>query len=184
MAVQRPIYHLVPDGHDKVDRTIGDAEVGRGTRVSWDEWEQLKADAVARGSTRMQLNHVQPDKGGVSAGGARGDRLKSDKKAWAKAGIDVKGLKSDIDKALAKLDDGQAGLGEATGCQSATAQKELYRSWKKYVGNVSSRCHELGALLEHSGHDLSMTDGAVKAELDKIKLKYQDTDSVGGHAKG
>lgn len=28
--------------------------------MAWDEWEQLKEDAVARGSAHVQLNHV-PD---------------------------------------------------------------------------------------------------------------------------
>ncbi|MFF8727890.1 hypothetical protein ACF073_15560 [Streptomyces sp. NPDC015171] len=31
--------------------------------MAWDEWEQLKAQAAERGSTRVRLNHV-PDAGG------------------------------------------------------------------------------------------------------------------------
>ncbi|MGW7792438.1 hypothetical protein ACWGKX_33930, partial [Streptomyces tricolor] len=80
--------------------------------MSWDEWEQLKSDAAARGSARMQLNHVPMDRGG---GGS--DKLKSDKKAWGKAGEDTKGLQDDIGKALGKLDDGQSGLGDISGVQ-------------------------------------------------------------------
>ncbi|BCM68836.1 hypothetical protein EASAB2608_04170 [Streptomyces sp. EAS-AB2608] len=146
--------------------------------MSWDEWEQLKSDAAARGSARMQLNHVPMDRGGG------GGDLKSDKKAWVKAGEDTKGLQDDIGKALGKLDDGQSGLGDISGVQSAAAQKELYDSWKKYVGDVKGRCGELGGVMERSGHDLAKSDGDVKAELDKIKSKYQDTEAVGGQAKG
>ncbi|WP_430382936.1 hypothetical protein [Streptomyces sp. P10-4] len=146
--------------------------------MSWDEWEQLKADAAARGSTSMQLNRAAPD------GGGGGGDLKSDKKAWVKAGEDTKGLQDDIGKALGKLDDGQSGLGDISGVQSAAAQKELYDSWKKYVGDVKGRCGELGGVMERSGHDLAKSDGDVKAELDKIKSKYQDTEAVGGQAKG
>ncbi|MEU6590328.1 hypothetical protein ABZ923_14105 [Streptomyces sp. NPDC046881] len=147
--------------------------------MSWDEWEQLKADAAARGSTGMQLNHVPPDPGGSGAGD-----LKSDKKVWTKAGEDTKGLQDDVGKALGRLDDGQSGLGELSGVQSAAAQRELYESWKKYVGDVKGRCGELGGLMEHSGRDLAMSDAEVKAELDKIKNKYHDTEAVGGQAKG
>ncbi|BCM69060.1 hypothetical protein EASAB2608_04394 [Streptomyces sp. EAS-AB2608] len=101
-----------------------------------------------------------------------------------KAGEDTKGLQDDIGKALGKLDDGQSGLGDISGVQSAAAQKELYDSWKKYVGDVKGRCGELGGVMERSGHDLAKSDGDVKAELDKIKSKYQDTEAVGGQAKG
>ncbi|MEU6664411.1 hypothetical protein [Streptomyces sp. NPDC046727] len=149
--------------------------------MSWDEWEQLKAEAAARGgATHMRLNQVVPDAGG---GTGAGD-LKSSKKAWTKAGQDTKGLQGDVDKALAKLDDGQSGLGDTSGCQSAAAQKELYDSWKKYVGDVKDRCGALGGLMESSGHDLAKSDADVKAELDRLRTKYQDTEPVGGQAKG
>ncbi|MER6104184.1 hypothetical protein ABT115_18105 [Streptomyces sp. NPDC001832] len=151
--------------------------------MAWDEWEQLKTDAVARGSTQMQLNQYPADQGGGAPASAASEDLKSDKKAWVKAGEGVKGLKDGIGKALAKLDDGQAGLGDTGGCQSAAAQKELYDSWKKYVRDVSSRCDELGGLLERSGHDLSKSDETIKEELDKLKLKYEDTETAGGQAK-
>ncbi|QKW27243.1 hypothetical protein HUT11_14760 [Streptomyces seoulensis] len=144
--------------------------------MSWNEWEQLKADATARGSARMQLNHIPDGSGGAG-------KLRSDKKIWTMAGEDTKGLQGDIGKALGKLDDGQSGLGETPGCESAAAQKELYHSWKKYVADVKSRCGELGGLLERSGHDLSKSDAQVKAELDKIAAKYKDTDAVGGQTK-
>ncbi|MEU2221856.1 hypothetical protein [Streptomyces sp. NPDC018347] len=147
--------------------------------MAWDEWEQLKADVATRGSTGMRLNHVPPDAGGDSPG-----RLKSDKKVWTKAGEDTRGLQDDIGKALGKLDAGQAGLGETSGCQSAAAQKELYDSWKKYAEDVKGRCGELGGVMERAGHDLAKSDGDVKAELDGLKTKYQDTEAVGGQVKG
>lgn len=152
--------------------------------MAWDEWEGLKADAQARGSTQMQLNQYPADPGGGGAGGGNpfSDSLKSDKKVWVKAGEGVTGLKADIGKALTALENGQAGLGDTTGCQSAAAQKELYDSWKKYVGDVSARCGELGGLLERSGHDLAKSDQSVLTELDRLKVTYADTEAVGGQA--
>ncbi|MEU6597083.1 hypothetical protein [Streptomyces flaveolus] len=146
--------------------------------MAWDEWEQLKEDAAARGSARMQLNHV-PDPVGVGY-----DRLKSDKKAWSTAGEGVSGLKDDIAKALGKLDDGQSGLGDTAGCQSAAAQAELFASWKKYVADVSGRCDKVGGLLERTGLDLAMTDADVESELNRISAEYKDTEAVGGTPKG
>ncbi|MCQ0024173.1 hypothetical protein M4914_15230 [Streptomyces somaliensis DSM 40738] len=146
--------------------------------MAWDEWERLKTDAAARGSTRMQLNQHPADQGGGAS-----ERLKSEKRVWARAGEGVRRLKDDVDKAQTRLESGQTGLGDTTGCQSAAAQKELYESWKKYVGDVGGRCGELGGLLERSGRDLQMLDASLQAELDRIKVKYQDTEAVGGQAK-
>jgi len=149
--------------------------------MAWDEWEQLKADAAANGSAQMQLNQA-PSEGGTQAGAASGD-LKSDKKAWVKAGEGVTGLKTGVGKALTKLADGQAGLGDTSGSRSAAAQKELYGSWKKYVSDVSGRCGALGGLMQKAGHDLAKSDEEVKEELEKLKVTYKDTEAVGGQAK-
>jgi hypothetical protein len=151
--------------------------------MAWDEWEQLKSDAAERSSTRMRLNQYPADQGGGTPGGAASEDLKSDKKAWVNAGEGTKRLDEPIGTALAKLEDGQAGLDETAGCQSAAAQKELYDSWKKYLKDVGERCKSLGGLLESSGHDLSKTDESLKTDLDAIKATYKDTEAVGGQAK-
>lgn len=147
--------------------------------MAWDEWEGLKAEAAQGSSTRMRLNRRPADEGG---GSGPSEELKSDKKAWVTAGEGVTGLRADIGKALTALENGQAGLGDTTGCQSAAAQKELYDSWKKYVGDVGGRCAELGGLLERSGHDLAKSDESVLTDLDRLKVAYADTEAVGGRA--
>ncbi|MFF5945722.1 hypothetical protein ACFY7X_34250 [Streptomyces althioticus] len=131
----------------------------------------------------MQLNHLPTAGGGGSSGGGPG-LLKSDRKVWATAGGDITGLRTDVSTALGKLEHGQSGLGDGAGCESAAAQKELFESWKKYVDDVNGRCGELGGLLERAGHDLSMTDGDVRAGLQEIKTEYRDTEAVGGQTKG
>ena len=150
--------------------------------MAWDEWEQLKAEAMAgrsgESSPSMRLNQVAPDQGGGYS-----EDLKTDKRAWVKAGEGVSGLKGEIATALTKLDARQAGLGDTAGCQSAAAQKELYDSWKKYVGDVSGRCQALGSVLQQSGHDLSKPDESVKQDLDAHAKRYADTEAVGGQAK-
>ncbi|TYR64374.1 hypothetical protein FY004_11855 [Streptomyces parvus] len=100
-----------------------------------------------------------------------------------RVGEGVTGLKEGVGKSLTKLADGQAGLGDTTGSVSAAAQKELYDSWKKYVSDVRGRCGTLGGLLQKVGHDLSKTDEEAAAELEKLKVKYKDTEPVGGQSK-
>ncbi|MEV8423486.1 hypothetical protein [Streptomyces niveus] len=147
--------------------------------MTWDEWDQLKADAAQRSSTRTQLNQLPADQGaGAPDGPASGD-VKSDKKVWTTAGTGLKDLDEPIGKALTQLSERQTGL-DVVGVQSAAAQKELYDSWKKYVTDVSKRCGDLGALLEAAGHTLSKSDEQLRMELDKIKNQYQDTTAVGG----
>ncbi|WP_338057684.1 MULTISPECIES: hypothetical protein [Streptomyces] len=155
-----------------------------GAPMSWDEWEQLKAEAAGRRADRMQLNQLPAS--GPSGGGSGGSSgaLRTQKKAWSQAGEGVNGLKSDISRGLKKLEDGQSGVEDASGCRSAAAQKELYDSWKAYVGRLSGRCGTLGGLLERAGHDLAMTDKAIEEEFAKVKAQYQDTEAVGGQAKG
>ncbi|MEU2183676.1 hypothetical protein [Streptomyces thermolilacinus] len=152
--------------------------------MSWDEWEQLKTEAAERQSSRMRLNQV-PASGpsGGDGGGSSGD-LRTRKQAWIRAGEGVKGLKADISEGLKKLEAGQSGVADTTGCQSAAAQKELYESWKAYVGKVSGRCGTVGGLLERAGSDLAMTDKAIEEEFAKVRAQYQDTEPVGGQAKG
>ncbi|GAB2931123.1 MULTISPECIES: hypothetical protein [unclassified Streptomyces] len=149
--------------------------------MAWDEWEQIKADAAANGPTTMQLNQA-PSEGGPPGGGTAGD-LKSDRKTWVRVGEGVTDLKGGIGKALTKLADGQAGLGDTTGSVSAAAQKELYDSWKKYVSDVRGRCEALGGLLQKTGHDLSKSDEEALADLKKLQVRYEDTEPVGGQPK-
>ncbi|MGW1837623.1 hypothetical protein [Streptomyces sp. BBFR2] len=147
--------------------------------MAWDEWEHLKAEAAERTSTGMRLNS-----GLLPGDPVAGNRLLSDKRVWSKAGGELAGLKGELGKAAGKLRDGQRGLGDTAGCRSAAAQQELFDSWEKYVEKVCDRCGALGALLERSGRDLSMPDSEVRGELDRLKLRYEDTEAVGGWAKG
>ncbi|WP_128984249.1 hypothetical protein [Streptomyces roseicoloratus] len=146
--------------------------------MPWDEWEQLKAETAARQSPSMRLNQVAP-----APGGGYSEDLKTDKRAWVKAGEGVSGLKEGVTTALTKLETGQAGLGDGQGMQSAAAQKDLYDSWKKYLGDVSGRCEALGGLLRKSGSDLAKTDETVEQDIAVLAKRYTDTEAVGGQAK-
>lgn len=142
--------------------------------MAWEEWEQLKSAAAEQHAAQMQLNHVPLDPGGGTG------TLVSNKPAWSKAGQDVGSLREDIGKAVAKLVDGQKGLGEDAGCLTAAAQKDVHDSWETYVKNVSARCGKLSGLLEKAGNDQLKTDEAIEVEIGNLKVEYADTPPVGG----
>ncbi|WP_374982978.1 hypothetical protein [Streptomyces fradiae] len=150
--------------------------------MSWDEWERLKTAAAERRSAGTRLNQLQAED--PFGGGGSSGELRTQRRAWTQAGEGVSGLKTDIGKGLKSLEDGQAGVADTSGCQSAAAQRELYDSWKAYLGKVSGRCGTLGGLLERAGRDLTMTDQAIGEEIAKAKARYADTEAVGGQAKG
>ncbi|MBC7270583.1 MAG: hypothetical protein H5T76_18065 [Streptomyces sp.] len=121
--------------------------------MAWDEWEQVKQEAAQRHGTRMQLNQLPPGDGpGPSTSNVTGG-LKTSRRAWNKAGEDVGGLRRGIGEALTKLQSGQRGLGDASGCLSADAQKEVFDSWSRYLKDVKERCGSVKEVLEQVGHE-------------------------------
>ncbi|HEX5567300.1 MAG TPA: hypothetical protein VFY14_10340 [Streptomyces sp.] len=150
--------------------------------VPWDEeWHRIARNAA--GSTGMNLASADTGGGGGGSGG-----LKSSKAAWNKAGNDVGDLRGDIKKALGKLKTGQEGLGAgsdtAVGLQSGAAQLEVYRSWKRYLEDVSRRCGALRTQLEKAGGDHHGNDAAIKEAFDGLGKQYKDTPALGGQEQG
>ncbi|CAL9302884.1 MULTISPECIES: hypothetical protein [unclassified Streptomyces] len=147
--------------------------------MAWDEWEQLKSAAAGHRTAAAPPAQRPP---GTHAG-ADPERLRSQKRAWTGAGQAVKRLRTDITRAMVRLESGQTGLTPLPGCRSGVAQQELHASWTRYLADVRTRCGELGALLEQAGRDLSMTDAALRDELGRIQVRYADTAAPGGRAK-
>ncbi|WP_053912910.1 hypothetical protein VM636_03240 [Streptomyces sp. SCSIO 75703] len=152
--------------------------------MAWDEWDELKRDAVQRHTSGMRLDQYPADAGsGPSVNGVTGG-VKSTRLAWNTAGEGVGGLTEETGKALKRLRDGQQGLGDASGCLSAGAQKDVYDSWVRYVEAVGERCASVQEVFEQVGHDLLKTDESVEAALAAITLRYADTPAVGGQGAG
>lgn len=152
--------------------------------MAWDEWDQLKQEAAQRHAAQMQLNQLPPGDGPGPTTSSVTKGLVSSKKAWNKAGEDVGGLGSDVDKAVKKLQDGQQGLGDTTGCLSAAAQKEVHESWAAYLKGIDDRCGSIKKIFEQIGHDVLLTDEAVRSALAAVDARYADTPAVGGETPG
>ncbi|MVO90083.1 hypothetical protein GPA10_36365 [Streptomyces sp. p1417] len=146
--------------------------------MAWEEWEQLKAAAIARESSRMQLNQVPPEPGGD------GGTLVSNKAAWSRAGHDVGSFREPLAGALRALSDGQGGLGADAGCRTGAAQKDVYDSWERYVERLGKRCGRLAGLLEKAGSDQYRTDESIMTAIGNLKVAYADTPALGGDGPG
>ncbi|WP_245996790.1 hypothetical protein [Streptomyces armeniacus] len=147
--------------------------------MAWEQqWAQLVEDASR--DSGLKLASAGDEPGWASAPGG----MRSDKKAWSTAATNVGSLKKGIDKGLGDLAEGQAGLGEGsvTGgqTQSGAAQRELYTSWKQYLGKVSGRCAVLQDRLEKAGNDHYKNDQATKRAFDGLNDRYEDTPAIGG----
>lgn len=154
-----------------------------GDAVSWDEeWAALKREAGEGRGLRLASADGDAWQGGSDGGS--GD-LKSKRSAWTTAGREVQSLRGDIKKALAKLEQDQQGLGTGgTGVQSAAAQQDVYRSWKRYLEALSGRCGAVQARMEKAGGELYGKDAAVKGSFSKLSQQYEDTPAVGGRQQG
>jgi hypothetical protein len=149
-----------------------------------EEWANFKRQASA--NVGMNLASTNGPAGWNTRDGA--GRLKSKKSAWKTAGNSVGSLQSDIKKALAKLELEQkcleAGTNKGGGVHSAAAERELYRSWKRYLDDVSGRCATLQDLLEKAGDSFYKNDEAIRGAFSGLTERYKDTGSVGGENRG
>ncbi|MEU1806219.1 hypothetical protein [Streptomyces sp. NPDC019937] len=147
-----------------------------------EEWAQFKRQASADSGMNLASADGPPDwKSGQG-------RLKSKKPAWKTAGNSVGSLQSDIKKALAKLELEQKDLGAGTdtgsGVHSAAVERELYRSWNRYLSDLSGRCAKLQDLLEKAGDSFYKNDEAIRGAFSGLTDRYKDTRRVGGDARG
>ncbi|MBL1080554.1 hypothetical protein JK359_00945 [Streptomyces actinomycinicus] len=150
--------------------------------MAWEEWEQLKAAAADRHGAHMRLDQLPTGPGG--GGGKAQGKLRSDKAAWSAAGEGVGSLRDGLGKALTKLQQGQTGLGDQSGCLTAAAQKGVYDSWDRRVTDISELCHGLADVLNKTGHDQLRTDQAVKEEIAGLKAGSEKGSDAGGPGKG
>ncbi|WAP58657.1 hypothetical protein [Streptomyces sp. S465] len=144
-----------------------------------EEWAHFKRQASANAG--MNLASADGPAGWETKGQGR---LKSKKTAWQTAANSVGSLKSDIKKALTRLEHEQKGLEAGTdtgdGVHSAAAERELYHSWKRYLDDVSGRCTALQDLLEKAGDSFYKNDEATRDAFSGLTGHYKDTGPVGG----
>ncbi|ROQ97452.1 hypothetical protein EDE04_3950 [Streptomyces sp. 2132.2] len=142
------------------------------------EWAGLKQQAAA--GADMRLASAAPTDGG--GGGGSGD-LKSDKAVWDRGSKDLAGLSTTVKGGAKALETGQKGAAPA-GVESATAQAELYQSWKTYLENLAGKCTSLQGPLEKAGQGQYKNDAAIESGFRQIDAQYKDTPATGGSDGG
>ncbi|GGS24915.1 hypothetical protein GCM10010252_75010 [Streptomyces aureoverticillatus] len=140
--------------------------------MAWDEWEQLKAEAVARQSTRTHLNEVPAGDGDSVDGGGRGaGSLRHTRKPWTYAASVANDLSTGTKTVRSDLQAAHEGLGRgAEGLSSLGALKAVLTSWERRLSSVRDECAALEPKLRSVAVELGEVDVKVGAETDSIQV--------------
>ncbi|WP_330338063.1 hypothetical protein [Streptomyces sp. NBC_00557] len=133
--------------------------------MGWDEWEQLKADALARRQNAMRLDST------AGTGASSAPDLKTNK---AGKGAAVKALQGEIpqdtDKAGSHADEStSAAVRELSGWETGAGLKDAHAEWQLQVKNLKARLAQDQAALEGSHQYLQYVDydvGSRTAQID------------------
>ncbi|WP_063731035.1 hypothetical protein [Streptomyces sp. RTd22] len=146
------------------------------------EWAQMKREASGETGMSLASADTKPNWGQGGSGGVR-----SSKSAWTAAGEGVGKLRGNIRTALTKLEEEQSGLGAGSetggGIECAVAQREIYRSWKRYLKGVSGKCGTFQDRLEKAGDHHYKNDAAIEREFSQLDNLHKDTKPVGGESR-
>lgn len=140
--------------------------------MAWDEWEHLKAEAVARQSAQMQLNEASAGDGG-SAGGSGGaaGSLRHTRKPWMHAAGVADDLSTATRTARTDLHAAHGGVGKgAEGLASSGALNAVLTSWKQRLSAVCNECASLEPNLRAVARELGEVDVKVGAETDAVRV--------------
>ncbi|WP_406383187.1 amino acid ABC transporter permease [Streptomyces sp. NBC_01618] len=132
--------------------------------MAWDEWEQLKAQAVERHTTDMQINSASVDGGyakPLGSGGGTGT-LKHKGGPWTQAAGTADDLQTSTITAKADLRRAHDGtVGGLAGLSSLGALKSVLTSWDERLGRVREECSSLEPKLRQVAVDLAAVDAEV-----------------------
>ncbi|MCH0558907.1 hypothetical protein [Streptomyces sp. MUM 16J] len=134
----------------------------------WDEWEQLKADALARRQNGMRLDSVAGTAGCAAAGAPD---LKTNKSGNDTAVKALQGeIPQDTDKAGSHADDSSAtAVREFSGWQTGSGLKDAHAEWELQVKSLKGRLGQDKAALEDSHQHLQYVDYGVGSRTAQIK---------------
>lgn len=134
--------------------------------MAWDEWEQLKAQAADRQTTRMQINHLPA--GGAGSGESD---LRIDDAPWTSAAGVAKELRTSTHDGLTELQGSDDGIGagaEGFGCTAAL--KEIQPTWEARLEAVRDECDRLNGTLGKVGKSFGEVDHGVKDKVGPVQI--------------
>ncbi|GHC89257.1 hypothetical protein GCM10010349_77040 [Streptomyces flavofungini] len=140
--------------------------------MAWDEWEHLKAEAVARQSAQLQLNEASAGGAGSADGtGREAVSLRHTRKPWMHAA----GVADDLSTAtrVARTDLRAAHEGVVSGAEGLASLGTLntvLTSWKRRLSAVRDECVSLQPSLRSAARELGEIDVKVGAETDAVQV--------------
>ncbi|MCK1821168.1 hypothetical protein MTQ10_16475 [Streptomyces sp. XM83C] len=134
--------------------------------MAWDEWELLKADALARRETGMRLNSVAPE---GPASGAQD--LKTDdqgSKAAAEALVDLHRQTGQVG-AYAEESTGTA-VREFSGWQTSDGLKDAHEEWALQVKNLQNPLDKDRSSLVKAKKHFQYVDHEVRGNAAAVRI--------------
>ncbi|MBX9398531.1 hypothetical protein K4749_34365 [Streptomyces sp. TRM72054] len=134
--------------------------------MAWDEWEQLKADALARQQDSMRLNSA----GGSGAGGADGAGLRTNASGKSAA---VRVLEEDIQPGTGKAgshaeESSEVAVREFSGWATSSGLKDAHNEWELQVRNLKHRLDADKTALQQTKREFQYVDYDVKSQVSRI----------------
>jgi len=137
--------------------------------MAWDEWEELKAGALARGQDQTRLNSVG-SAGGTSTGGAGtggGPDLKTDNAGKKGA---VTALERDIRPGTATAgshaeEPSSAAVREFSGWETGAGLKAAYAEWELQVKNLQGLLAKDQGALTQTRREFQYVDHGVESRI-------------------
>ena len=154
-------------------RLYGD--MGKGSdAMAWDEWERLKSQAAQDGSTRMQLNQLDPGDGGRPAPdpGQYGD-LKVTQKDLAKIGQNAFDLYDDLwtkGRRAVPTSDSAAGTLTKGGFALGAALQHVALRWDQQLSSLRDACAHISNHMRVTKKLHADDDGYIRRQMSSIDL--------------
>ncbi|MFE2696381.1 hypothetical protein [Streptomyces mirabilis] len=133
--------------------------------MAWDEWEQLKADALARRQGQMRLDSAAAAGGG---GGGEPD-LKTNKTGQKSAVAALDDIQRGTDKAGSHADESSAvAVREFAGWDTGAGLKDAHAEWELQVKNLKGRLARDQEALKGSHGHFQYVDYGVRSQVAQI----------------
>jgi uncharacterized protein (DUF1501 family) len=134
--------------------------------MTWDEWEQLKAAALARRQDQMRLNSAVAAGGGSSGAEPDLKTSKTEQKAAVKALEDVR---RGTDQAGCQAEEASsAAVLEFSGWDTGSGLKDAHAEWELQVKNLKERLAKDQEDLEGAHRDFRYVDYGVRSRIAQI----------------
>lgn len=137
--------------------------------MAWDEWEQLKAEALARRQEGVRLDSTAGTSGGGSGGAPDLKTNKAGNKTAVKALREL--IQPDTDKAGSHADESSsAAVREFSGWDTGSGLKAAHAEWELQVKSLKGRLGEDQTALERTHQNFQYLDLGTGSQIAQINL--------------